>query len=124
MAHFAKIDSNNMVTEVVVISNDVIKDESGKEVEQLGINFMKELYGEGTYKQTSYNGNLRKNMARKGGTYDEGRDSFINPKPFSSWVLDESTCIWKAPKDLPSDSDTKRYQWNESLGDWKKDTAT
>ena len=61
MAHFAKIDSNNMVTEIVVISNDVIKDESGKEVEQLGINFMKELYGEGTYKQTSYNGNLRKN---------------------------------------------------------------
>ncbi len=65
----------------------MIKDELVKEVEQLGINFMKELYGEGTYKQTSYNGNLRKNMARKGGTYDEGREAFIKPKPFSSWGL-------------------------------------
>tara|TARA_B100000424_G_C22512636_1_gene295309 strand:- start:44 stop:424 length:381 start_codon:yes stop_codon:yes gene_type:complete len=126
MAHFAKIDSSNVVTEVVVINNAVITNESNQEVEQLGIDFMTQLYGAGTYKQTSYNSNMRKNMAVKGGTYDAGRDAFINPKPFDSWVLDESTCKWKPPIDNPADSEANGgnvlYQWDESSTSWKTST--
>jgi len=126
MAHFAKIDSSNVVTEVVVVNNAVITNESNQEVEQLGIDFMTQLYGAGTYKQTSYNSNMRKNMAVKGGTYDAGRDAFINPKPFDSWVLDESTCRWKPPIDHPSDSEAiggnVLYQWDESSTSWKTST--
>ncbi len=126
MAHFAKIDSSNVVTEVVVVNNAVITNESNQEVEQLGIDFMTQLYGAGTYKQTSYNSNMRKNMAVKGGTYDAGRDAFINPKPFDSWVLDESTCKWKPPIDNPADSEANGgnvlYQWDESSTSWKTST--
>ena len=126
MAHFAKIDSSNVVTEVVVVNNAVITNESNQEVEQLGIDFMTQLYGAGTYKQTSYNSNMRKNMAVKGGTYDAGRDAFINPKPFDSWVLDESTCRWKPPVDHPADSEAiggnVLYQWDESSTSWKIST--
>ena len=126
MAHFAKIDSSNVVTEVVVVNNAVITNESNQEVEQLGIDFMTQLYGDGTYKQTSYNSNMRKNMAVKGGTYDAGRDAFINPKPFDSWVLDESTCKWKPPIDNPADSEANGgnvlYQWDESSTSWKTST--
>jgi len=126
MAHFAKIDSSNVVTEVVVVNNAVITNESNQEVEQLGIDFCTQLYGAGTYKQTSYNSNMRKNMAVKGGTYDTTRDAFLNQKPFASWVLDESTCRWKPPVDNPSDSEAVGgnvlYQWDESSTNWKIST--
>ena len=126
MAHFAKIDSSNVVTEVVVVNNAVITNESNQEVEQLGIDFCTQLYGAGTYKHTSYNSNMRKNMATIGSTYDSTRDAFIRPKRYTSWILDESTCRWKPPVDEPSDSETKGgnvlYQWDESSTNWKIST--
>ena len=123
MAHFAKINSDNIVTEVIVINNDVIKDSDGTEQESLGVAFCTQIYGIGTYKQTSYNSNMRKNMATVGSTYDTTRDAFIRPKIYPSWVLDEATCRWKPPIDHPSDSEAiggnVLYQWDESFTNWK-----
>jgi len=115
MAHFATINESNVVTQVDVINNDVMTDNEGVEREQLGIDFMTELYGAGTYKQTSYNHNFRKNYAHIGGTYDAARDAFIEPQPFPSWVLDEATCKWKSPIARPADEgvDGKWYKWDE-----------
>ena len=114
MAHFAQLE-NNVVTKVIVVSNQDILDENGQESEQKGIDFCSNLLG-GTWKQTSYNGNIRKNYAGIGYTYDEGRDAFIAPKPFASWVLDETTCQWKAPVAMPTDD--KRYLWDEETTSW------
>ena len=114
MAHFAQLE-NNIVTQVIVVSNQDILDENGQESEQKGIDFCSNLLG-GTWKQTSYNAKIRKNYAGIGYTYDEGRDAFIAPKPFASWVLDEETCQWKAPVDMPTDD--KRYTWNEETTSW------
>ena len=120
------INSENLVTEVIVINNDVILDSNGEEQESLGVDFCKLIYGDGTYKQTSYNSKIRKNMAAIGSTYDSTRDAFIRPKRYSSWILDESTCRWKPPVDEPSDSETKGgnvlYQWDESSTSWKIST--
>ena len=116
MASFAKIGLNNKVIEVLSVNNDVIKDASGYEVESLCIDFLTKLTGWAMWKQTSYNGNFRKNHAGKGYTYDEDRDAFIPPKPFSSWTLDEDTCQWKAPVDRPADDN--RYLWNEENQSW------
>ena len=114
MAHFCKLE-NNVVTQVIVVSNQDILDEQGQESEEKGIAFCSNLLG-GTWKQTSYNGNIRKNYAGIGYTYDEGRDAFIAPKPYNSWVLDETTCQWKAPVDYPTDGG--RYTWNEETTTW------
>ena len=123
MAHFAKINESNIVTEVIVVNNDVIKDSSGTEQESLGVAFCTQIYGTGTYKQTSYNSNMRKNMATVGSTYDTTRNAFIRPKIYPSWVLDEATCRWKPPVDHPSDSEAiggnVLYQWDESVTNWK-----
>ena len=114
MAHFARLE-NNVVTQVIVVSNQDTADEHGVEKEELGIAFCSNLLG-GTWKQTSYNGNIRKNYAGMGYTYDEGLDAFIAPKPFASWLLDETTCQWKAPVDMPTND--KRYTWNEATTSW------
>ena len=114
MAHFAQLE-NNIVTKVIVVSNQDILDENGQESEQKGIDFCSNLLG-GTWKQTSYNGKIRKNYAGAGYIYDESRDAFIAPKPFNSWLLDETTCQWKAPVDYPIDD--KRYTWNEATTSW------
>lgn len=114
MAHFAQLE-NNVVTKVIVVSNQDIVDENGQENEQRGIDFCSNLLG-GTWKQTSYNGRIRKNYAGIGYTYDEGRDAFIPPKPFNSWLLDETTCQWKAPVAMPTDGG--RYSWNEETQTW------
>ena len=84
-------------------------------INQKGIDFCSNLLG-GTWKQTSYNANIRKNYAGVGYTYDEGRDAFIAPKPYNSWLLDKTTCQWKAPVDYPTDD--KRYTWNEETLAW------
>jgi hypothetical protein len=101
MAHFAELDSNNIVLRVLVVDNKMIIDEQGNEVEQLGINFLKSLFGQKTiWLQTSYSGNFRKNYAGIEYTYDQARDAFINPKPIvpiedEQYVtFDESTCTW------------------------------
>jgi hypothetical protein len=114
MAHFACLE-NNIVTKVIVVSNQDILDENGQESEQKGIDFCSNLLG-GTWLQTSYNAKIRKNYAGIGYTYDEGRDAFISPKPFNSWLLDEDTCQWKSPTSYPNDD--KRYTWNEETLAW------
>lgn len=121
MAHFAKLDENNVVTEVIAIHNNELLDGNGQESEAKGATFCQSLFG-GTWKQTSYNGNMRKNYAGIGYTYDAGRDAFIPPKPYNSWVLIEETCRWKAPVDMPADAGTgeppKRYSWDEATTSW------
>ena len=93
MAHFAKIDENNVVTQVIVVDNKDTADASGVEKEHIGAAFCERLLG-GTWKQTSYNGNKRKNYAGIGYTFDAARDAFIPPKPSDDAVLDEETCQW------------------------------
>jgi hypothetical protein len=114
MAHFAKIDENNMVTQVIVVHNNELLD-NGVENESKGIAFCQSLFG-GNWKQTSYNGTMRKNFAGIGYTYDQTRDAFIPPKPYNSWLLDEATCIWSAPVAHPSDG--KIYIWDEAVTNW------
>jgi hypothetical protein len=115
MAHFAEIDQNNTVLRVVVIDNKDTADAGGVEKESIGAAFCERLFG-GTWKQTSYNGNKRKNYAGIGYKYDADRDAFIAPKPFASWVLEELTCQWKAPTPMPTDG--KKYSWDEATTSW------
>ena len=122
MAHFAELDSNNTVLRVLVVDNFMLKDEQGNEQEQLGIDFLKSLFGADiNWKQTSYNGNIRKNYAGIGMTYDAGRDAFISPKPYASWVLNETTCRWEAPTPMPTGD--KVYTWDEATTSWKEATV-
>lgn len=115
MAHFAEIGLNNTVLRVVVVNNNELKDPAGEESEQLGAAFCRNLFG-GTWLQTSYNGNMRKNFAGAGFTYDSDRDAFIPPKPYPSWVLNEETCRWGAPVAKPDDDNM--YYWNEENLNW------
>ena len=127
MASFAKIGLNGRVIEVVSVVNDVIKDSSGVEREELGIQFLNELYKWPIWKQTSYNTHggvhdnggtpLRKNHAAIGYTYDEDRDAFIPKKPYNSWILNEQTCNWESPVAYPTDD--KIYTWNETNLNWE-----
>ena len=114
MAHFAKLE-NNIVTQVIVVSNNDIIDENGNESEQKGIDFCSNLL-DGTWIQTSYNGKIRKNYAGIGYKYDADLDAFIPPQPYASWLLDETTCQWKAPVNYPTDGNF--YVWNESTLTW------
>jgi len=116
MAHFAKLDKTNTVISVEVINNEVITDEDGVEQEQLGINFLTSLYGEGWYKQTSYNKVFRKNFAGPSYRYDAIRDAFIPPQPYPSWTLNEETCLWECPVAYPDDGNS--YDWNETDQQW------
>ena len=117
MAHFAKIDDNNIVEQVIVVNNDVILDENNIESEQIGIDFCKSLLGENTnWMQTSYNGNFRKNYAGIGHIYDVERDGFYSPQPFDSWTLNEDTFLWEAPVEYPDDENN--YTWNEETQQW------
>ena len=119
MAHFAKINNNNIVIDVNVVNNEIVNNLSFPESESIGIAFLTEWSnGYSNWKQTSYNGNFRKNYAGIGYTYDEGRDAFIAPKPYNSWLLDETTCQWKAPVDYPTDD--KKYTWDENTTSWKE----
>ncbi len=131
MASFAKLNSENIVTTVVSVVNEVLKDSNGIEQENIGIEFLKTLYNESNaiWKQTSYNtvGGIhnnggtpfRKNHAGIGYTYDQTRDAFIAPKPFNSWILNETTCTWNAPIAYPVDSNINNmYIWNEENQNW------
>ena len=127
MASFAKIGLNGRVIEVVSVVNDVLKDSSGVEREELGIQFLNELTGWPIWKQSSYNTKagihtenkipFRKNHAGIGFTYDEDRDAFISKKPYNSWILNEETCLWGAP--IPKPKDEKSYTWNEQIQNWE-----
>lgn len=120
MAHFAQLDENNVVLQVIVVHNNDCLDGAGNESEAVGVAFCQSLLG-GNWKQTSYNGNIRKNYAGIGYTYDAGRDAFIAPKPFASWVLDETICQWQPP--IPSPTDGKPYIWDEATISWVEVTV-
>jgi len=112
MAHFAKLGTGNKIIKVAVVSNDIAL------TEQAGVDFLNNLYGSrDVWKQTSYNGNIRKNFAGIGYQYDQTRDAFIAPKPYASWLLNEDTCIYEAPVALPDTEN--RYTWNESTLTWE-----
>ena len=111
MAHFAKLRTGNIVTEVHVVSNDIATDE------QAGVEFLQNLYNNrDIWKQTSYNNNFRKNFAGIGFRYDQTRDAFIPPKLQESWTLNEETCQWEPPVAYPDDG--KNYKWNEENQSW------
>lgn len=115
MAHFAELDENNIVVNVIVVhNNELLVD--GVEVEQKGIEFCQSLFS-GTWVQTSYNNNIRKQYAGVGYTYDKTADVFIAPKPFPSWSLD-ANYDWQAPVDYPADG--KDYSWDEANQVWVK----
>jgi len=115
MAHFAKLNEHNIVEHVSVVSDIHTCNEKGIEDENVGIEYLKKLYGTASrWKKTSYNGRIRKNYAGIGYIYDEQRDAFIPPKPFNSWVLNEDTCLWEATIPPPGDL----YIWDEKNQFW------
>lgn len=116
MAHFAQLNEVNSVVGIQVVNDSVITDSDDVEQENLGIDFLSTIHNGGWWKQTSYNSTFRKNFAGVGFTYDSGRDAFIAPKPYPSWVLVEATCQWEAPTAMPDDG--KAYEWNESTTAW------
>ena len=112
MAHFAKLGTGNIVERVEVVSNDIAT------TEQAGVDFLNNLYKtRDVWKQTSYNATIRKNFASIGFTYDQYKDAFIEPKPFPSWTLNETTCRWEAPLVKPDDD--QNYRWNETIKNWE-----
>ncbi len=121
MAHFAKLGVGNLIERVEVVSNDIAT------TEQAGVEFLQNLYRDrAVWKQTSFNTKggahktggtpFRKNFASIGYTYDQTRDAFIPPKPYNSWILNETTCLWEAPVALPDTEN--RYTWNETNTTW------
>lgn len=120
MAHFAELDENNVVKRVIVVDNKDTADANGNEVESIGVAFCQKLLG-GNWKQTSYNGNIRKNYAGIGYTYHADIDAFVAPQPFPSWALD-ANAQWQAPVPMPSDAGTgeppKMYRWDEATLSW------
>ena len=114
MAHFAKIDENNIVTQVVVVDNKDTSDAEGVEKEHIGAAYLEKILG-GNWKQTSYNGNFRKNYAGIGYTYRADIDAFVPPKPFPSWLLN-ADAQWEAPVAMPTDG--QMYSWDEENINW------
>ena len=115
MAHFAQLNEDNIVTQVIVVANQDTADKDGVENEAIGIEFCTNLLG-GKWVQTSYNANIRKNYAGIGYKYDATLDAFIPPQPFESWTLNEETAQWEAPTPYPDDG--KRYSWDEATTSW------
>jgi hypothetical protein len=117
MAHFAKLDENNVVTDVIVVNNIEMLAADGSESELMGVAFLiRWSGGYSNWKQTSYNNRIRKNYAGIGYTYDATRDAFIPPQPFPSWTLNEDTCLWDAPTPMPTDG--QFYRWDEPTTSW------
>lgn len=114
MAHFAELDSNSVVQRVIVVDNKDTADANGVETESIGVAFCVRLFG-GTWKQTSYNGNIRKNYAGIGYTYRADIDAFVAPQPYPSWSLD-ANAQWQAPVPMPKDG--KMYLWDEASQAW------
>lgn len=112
MAHYAFLDENNIVTEVIV-GKDETELLDGLDPETWYGNFRGQKCV-----RTSYNANIRKHYAGIGFTYDEQRDAFIPPSPFPSWVLDEDTCVWQAPTPRPKATETTVWKWDEPSVSW------
>jgi hypothetical protein len=117
MAHFAQIDENNTVVSVIVVDNKDTADVNGVEKEYIGAAFCERLFG-GTWKQTSYNGNFRKNYAGIGYTYQTDIDAFVPPQPYASWTLD-ANAHWQPPTPMPTDGTMESpYTWDEATTSW------
>ena len=133
MASFAKLNSENIVTTVVSVVNEVLKDSNGVEQESIGIQFLKTLYNEpnSVWVQTSYNTHggihsnggipFRKNHAGIGFQYDSQRDAFIPIKSYNIWILNEETCLWEPPISKPTTEleENQYYSWNEDIINWE-----
>jgi len=131
MAHFAQLDENNIVTQVIVVSDEDASDINGVEAEEIGVAFCKKLLGADTnWKQTSYNGNIRVRYAGIGYAYNEAFDAFIPPKPYDSWILNEEIFNWESPvgpaPTLTDEEVAARsfYRWNEENGEWVLETPS
>ena len=116
MAHFAKIDENNIVTKVIVAEQETIDTQDGTWIQTSYNTYSGKHYDPDTGEEDSGTP-LRKNYAGIGYTYDSGKDAFIPPTPFPSWTLDETTCLWEAPVSYPTDD--KMYNWDEENQQWK-----
>ena len=118
MAHFAEINEENIVTQVIVVhNNELLVD--GEESETKGIDFCESIYGHRNWVQTSYNGNIRYNFAGAGFTWDIENDAFYAPQPYPSWSLNENY-HWTPPVDYPSRGVVnEKYTWNEENQEWK-----
>ena len=115
MAHFAEINENNIVTQVIVVhNNELLVD--GEESETKGIDFCESIYGHRNWVQTSYNGNFRFNYAGLGFSWDSENDAFIAPQPYASWLLNNDY-KWVAPIPMPDDDNI--YAWDEENQEWK-----
>lgn len=121
MAHFAKI-VDGIVTDIIVVDNTDMLDGDGNESEAIGKAFCTGLLG-GDWVQTSYNATFRKNYASIGAVYNETLDGFIYPKPFPSWVLNETTCQYDPPVARPIDTEVF-YQWDEDNQVWSEVNLT
>ena len=113
MAHFAELDGNNVVLRVIVVDNKDTSDAHGTEKEYIGTAFCERLLG-GTWKQTSYNGNFRKNYAGIGYTYRADIDAFVPPQPYASWTLD-ANAQWQPPTPMPTEG---KHYWDEATTSW------
>ena len=129
MAHFCQLDENNVVTQVIVVSNEDTSDSNGVEVEEIGVAFCKKLLGADTnWKQTSYNSNMRVRYAGIGYSYNVELDAFVAPQPFASWTLDSETADWvsplgAAPALTEEEIDSRSfYRWDEDNGEWVLET--
>jgi len=123
MAHFAELDSNNIVKRVVVVGNDVSTSDGPLGTHDMhvdGETWCVNFFKGGTWKQTSYNHNFRKQYCGKGYTFDSAKDKFISPQPYDSWALDGND-DWQSPVTYPTDTTDKRIQWDEAGQKW---TAT
>jgi hypothetical protein len=114
MAHFAEINEENIVTQVIVVHNNELLN-GLEESEEKGINFCESLFGHRNWVQTSYNNNIRYNFAGIGFTWDPDNNAFYAPQPFSSWSLNENY-KWEAP--IPYPDNEKAYSWNEESQEW------
>jgi hypothetical protein len=120
MAHYALIDENNIVTQVIVVSNDDILDDTGNESEEIGLNFLENLFGHRNWKQTSYNNSFRKNYAGIGYRYYQEHDGFAGPQPYPSWTLNVESLIWESP--IPRPNEDSFFTWDEDSLQWIKST--
>jgi hypothetical protein len=126
MAHFAQLDENSVVVNVIVVDNKDVGDLPFPDSESVGISYLKNLYGSETvWKQTSYNNNFRVRYAGVGSTYSVEHDAFIPPKPFPSWLFSVETLNWVSPTPHPTNYDTSDgalYFWNEQTLSWDQIT--
>ena len=119
MAHFAQLDADNIVLQVIVVGNDDCQDDDGNESEAVGIAFCQSLLGADTiWKQTSYNHNIRVRYASIGDTYNADLDAFIRPQPYPAWTLSAVTKDWEPPVAKPDNTETHYYVWNETDQQW------